>query len=213
MINIVLADDHKLVRTGIKELLEKVHDFTVVAEACSGEQAVQVAREHQPDVVLLDIEMPGISGLEATRRILRTVKGVRVIGISERCDGPYPMHLFDAGAVGYLSKDGESRELESAVRSVMFGQRYMNGEVARNLFIQRVDGEGTPIDDLSRRELEVLLHVSRADNLQTIAQALNISPKTVSTYRTRLCRKLGVTSDVQLAHVALRYGLLNPAAL
>ena len=95
----------------------------------------------------------------------------------------------------------------------MFGQRYMNGEVARNLFIQRVDGDGTPIDDLSRRELEVLLHVSRADNLQTIAQALNISPKTVSTYRTRLCRKLGVTSDVQLAHVALRYGLLNPAAL
>ena len=123
------------------------------------------------------------------------------------------MHLFDAGAVGYISKDGESHELESAVRSVMFGQRYMNGEVARNLLIQRVDKDCTPIDDLSRRELEVLLHVSRADNLQTIAQALNISPKTVSTYRTRLCRKLGVTSDVQLAHVALRYGLLNPAAL
>ena len=213
MIRIVVADDHTLVRAGIRGLLERIHDFEVVAEVSTGEQAIQATRQHLPDVVLVDLDMPGIGGLEATRRIVRSVPDARVIGLSEHRDGPYPMYMFEAGAVGYLSKTGEREELENAVRSVMFGQRYMDGEVARNLLMHRMRGSKTPIDELSRRELEVLVHLSKACTLSNIAEKLSISPKTVSTYRTRVCRKLGVTMDVELAHVALRYGLLNPATL
>jgi two-component system invasion response regulator UvrY len=213
MIRIVLADHHSMVRAGLGTLLNAVVDFEVVAEAASAEETLQAARDLQPDVVLLDVDMPGIGGPESTRRLLRIVPGVHVIGVSEHQTGPYPMHIFEAGAVGYLSKSGRGDELERAVRTVMYGKRYLNGDVARNLLLQRWQGEQSPLSELSRRELEVLIQLSKARNLRDIAQALSISPKTVSTYRTRVCRKLGVSSDVELAHVALRYGLLNPATV
>ena len=131
MIRLVIADDHTLVRAGLRELLDSIDDFTVVAEAATGEEAVQAAREHQPDVVLMDIDMPGMSGFEATRRIVRVSPGVRVIGVSEHRDGPYPMHMLDAGAIGYVSKSGERREARWYQRfQAVFGgltRRYNSG--------------------------------------------------------------------------------------
>ena len=143
----------------------------------------------------------------------RQCAGAAVIAFAEHNAGPYPMHLFDAGAAGYLTPTGELAELEAAVRAVKAGRRYLSADVARNLALSRGAGAETPLDELSRREMEVLMHLSRAHRLRDIAEVLCISPKTVSTYRTRVCRKLGVSTDVELAHVALRYGLLNPASV
>ena len=168
-----------------------------------------MAHELNPDCMLMDVLMPGMGGLEATRRIMRTCPATKVIGISTHVDGPYPLHMLSAGACGYLSKSCTPQELVSAVRGVTHGQRYVNADVAGNLVVNGLKGRQTPIDELSRRELEVLVMVSSAQSQQEIAQRLSVSPKTVSTYRTRICRKLDVSTDVELVHLALRYGLLE----
>ena len=209
MIEIMLVDDQVMVRTGIRRLLEEIVDFTVIGEASSGEQALALARKHQPDCVLMDVSLPGIGALEATRRLLRGGPDIAVIGLGVQSDGPYPLHMLSAGACGYLSKACSARELINAVRSVVQGQRYISGDVARRMVVAGVDAARSPVDELSRRELEVLVMVSQAQSPREIARSLCVSPKTVSTYRTRICRKLGVHSDVELVHIALRYGLVE----
>ena len=209
MKTILLADSHTIVRAGLRKILDTVPDFTVVAETASGDETVALVRKYEPDCVLIDCALPEMGGLEATRRLVRLEGRSKIVGFGDQSDGPVPMHMMAAGAVGYLSKSCETRDLVHAIRSVIHGQRYIEGNVARALLEQGIDGRRTPIDELSKRELEVLTMVSHAHTQDDIARQLCVSPKTISTYRTRICRKLDVKSDVQLVHIALRYGLLR----
>lgn len=184
----------------------------VVAEAGTGEQAMEQVRELKPDVVLMDVNMPGIGGLEATRRILQRHPSVRIIAVSMHMDEPYPSRLLSAGARGYISKDAAADEVVSAIRRVADGGIYVAASVASNLaasLVKGSDADQSPFDRLSQREMQVMLMVTKGLGNQEISDSLCLSPKTVSTYRYRLFDKLNVANDVELTRMAMRYGVLD----
>jgi len=211
MIRILLVDDHSLFRTGMKSILETQDDMEVVGEADTGEAAVEQVRKSPPDVVLMDVHMPGIGGIEATRRILRAEPGVRVIALTALNDEPFPSRLLDAGAVGYLTKGCPAEELLDAIRRVMRDEHYLSADVAQKLSLSALvnKGESSPLAKLSPREMQVMMMITQGKTTQEISDALFLSPKTVSTYRTRLFEKLGVSNDVELTHFALRHGVIE----
>lgn len=208
MISVLLVDDHDLVRLGIRRLLDDVADIEVIAEAADGESALSLTRQHLPDVILMDVTMPGIGGVEATRKLLRINEESRIIGVSVHLDGPCPQHMLDVGAAGYITKGCEFDEMVRAIRTVAAGGRYIGADVAQQMVLRKVSGDDSPIESLSARELEVMLLVSQGHKLKHISDKLCLSPKTVSTYRTRIFRKLSARSDVELAHMALSLGLI-----
>ena len=210
MVRVLLADDHNLVRTGIRHLLQEARDIEVVAEAQSGEEAIVLATEHNPDVVMMDVSMPGMGGLEATRKLLRINPNFKIIVLTVHIDGPVPARMLEAGAIGYLTKGCDPEEMIQAVRMAHRGQRYVCAEVAQHMVLHHFDGSRTPIENLSRRELQVMVLVSQGHSIQEISKKLCLSPKTVSTYRSRLFKKLGANTDVELTHLALRHGLIEP---
>jgi len=210
MVRVLLVDDHELVRTGIRRLLEDTTDIEVVGEAASGEGALNSARELMPDVILMDVTMPGIGGLEATRKLLRVNANFRIIGVSIHAEGPCPGRMLEVGASGYLTKGCDLDEMVRAIRCVGRGQRYIGANIAQQMVLQGMDGDRTPVELLSPRELEVMLLVSQGHKLQQISEQLCLSPKTVSTYRTRVLRKLEADTDVALSHMALKMGLIEP---
>jgi len=213
-IRVLLADDHALVRTGIRHILDESPGIDVVAEASSGEQAVELAREHHPDVVLMDVNMPGIGGMEATRKLAVVAPEVKVIVVSVHASDPYPSRLMEAGAQGYLTKDCSGEEIVTAVRRVHDGERYLAADIARQLADSLLSGsKGTPLDQLSQRELQVMLMIIQGHSVQSISDKLFLSPKTVSTYRHRVFQKLEVDNDVGLARFAIRHGLLDESPL
>ncbi len=211
MIKIMLVDDHRLVRAGLKRVLQEVPDMEVIAEASSGEEALDLLRSQTPDVVLMDINMPGIGGLEATRRLLQKLPAARVIVVSMHLEEPYPSRMLAAGAAGYISKDSAADEVVAAIRRVHTGGHYVAADVAGNLAASLVKGNngGSPFEQLSQRETQVMLMVTKGYSTQEISDRLHLSPKTVSTYRYRLFEKLNVTNDVELTRMAMRYGLLD----
>jgi two-component system invasion response regulator UvrY len=210
MINVMLVDDHGLVRNGLKRLLNDVDGITVVAEAETGEQAIKQVRKQQPDVILMDISMPGIGGLEATRKISRSLPGVKIIAVTIHDDDPFPARLLEAGAVGYLTKGCEVHEIIKAIRSVHSGKQYITPEVAHKLALTFVNkGEKSPIDRLTQRETQVMLMIVKGSTNKEISGKLCLSPKTTSTYRYRLFDKLGVLNDVELTRFAIRHGLIK----
>lgn len=210
MIRVLLVDDHKLVRTGIRLILEDTPDLRVAGEAESGETALALAGELKPDVVLMDVSMPGIGGLEATRRLLARDTKIKVIVVSVHAAEPYPLRLMEAGAHGYLTKDCAAEEIVTAIRQVQAGKRYITASIAQQLALAKVDANrGSPFEQLSQRETQVMLMVTSGQSPQAIAKKLHLSPKTVSTYRTRLFEKLGVENDVGLTRLALRYGVIE----
>ena len=212
MIRLILCDDHRLVRAGLRRVLEDTPAMEVVAEAGSGEEAMEQVRELKPDVVLMDVNMPGIGGLEATRRILQRHPSVRIIAVSMHMDEPYPSRLLSAGARGYISKDAAADEVVSAIRRVADGGIYVAASVASNLAASLVkgnDAEQSPFERLSQREMQVMLMVTKGLGNQEISDSLCLSPKTVSTYRYRLFDKLNVSNDVELTRMAMRYGVLD----
>ncbi|HEX4871051.1 MAG TPA: UvrY/SirA/GacA family response regulator transcription factor [Nevskiaceae bacterium] len=210
MIKIMLVDDHRLVRAGLRRVLQEVADMEVIAEASSGEEAVELARSKAPDVVLMDINMPGIGGLESTRRLIQRVPGVKVIVVSMHLEEPYPSRMLAAGAAGYISKDSAAEEVVAAIRRVHGGGHYVAADVAGNLAASLVKGtSGSPFEQLSQRETQVMIMVTKGYSTQEISDRLHLSPKTVSTYRYRLFEKLNVTNDVELTRMAMRYGLLD----
>ena len=214
MIKIILADDHDLVRTGIRRILEDVSDFTIIAEAKNGEEAVQLCRKNAPDVVLMDVNMPGIGGLEATKKIVRMSENTRVICVSMHKESPIPMQVMEAGAFGFLTKDAEPAEVIMAIHKVFAGQKYVDSEVANSIAIGKLSpSTDNPFDDLSSRELNIAQRLTKGQNVKDIASELSISAKTVNTYRYRMFDKLGVTSDVELTHLALRHKLIDPNLL
>lgn len=209
-INVILVDDHDLVRLGIKKLLANVADIKVIGEAESGEVAVKIARELKPDVVLMDLKMPGIGGLEATHKLLRANPGIKVIVVTACDEEPFPYRLVRAGAAGYVTKTANVDELVTAIRKVHSGQPYITPEIAQQIALRQVsDAAKSPFAELSERELQVMWMITHGHKVQEIADKLCLSSKTVNTYRYRLFEKLKVKNDVELTHLALRYGMLD----
>ncbi|MDQ1118847.1 MULTISPECIES: response regulator [Pseudoxanthomonas] len=210
-IRVFLVDDHALVRTGLKLILAGQVDIEVVGEAESGEEALPAIRKLKPDVVLCDLHLPGLSGFDVTERIVRGDYGSRVIIVSVLEDGPLPKRLLEAGASGYVGKGGDAAELLRAVRDVSRGKRYLGSNVAQNLALSSMSEEASPFDDLSARELEVVMMLVQGLRQSEIAKRLNLSPKTVSTHKTRLLEKVQVQDTMALARLAAQYGLIDPS--
>lgn len=212
MISVVIVDDHALARLGMKRLLEgeDAKDIKVVGEAESGEAAITLVKDTKPDIVLMDIKMPGMGGLDATRRLVRVNPKIKIIVVTVFGDAPFPVRLVRAGASGYITKDTCAEELVTAIRKVMGGQIYITPEIAQKMALRQVtDASKSPFAKLSERELQVMYMVTRGIKVNEIAKKLYLSPKTVNTYRYRLYEKLNVHNDVELTHLALRYGLLE----
>lgn len=213
MIRVLVVDDHELVRTGIRRLLEDRSEqagIAVVGEAASGEEALEKVRDLHPDVVLLDLSMPGIGGLEALRRIRRHDPGVKVIILTVHSQGPLPRRLLEAGAMGYLTKGCHVDEILTAIQRVVQGERHISAEIAQQLALSMLPGgEASPLDRLSERELQILLMLTQGHKPQSISAKLCLSPKTVSTYKSRLQNKLNAHSDADLIRLAMQHGLLE----
>ncbi len=211
MIRVLLVDDHELVRTGFRHILGEAKDIEVIAEVSSGEEAVDFVRTTQPDLVLMDVNMPGIGGIEATRRLLRINKELKVIALTVHTDSPFPTQLHEAGALGYLTKGCPAQEMLKAVRLVAAGKPYISSEVSQKLALAQMSGhaEDQPFGKISQREMQVLMMIIQGTKTQEISDSLCLSPKTVSTYRHRLYEKLEVDTDVDLTHLAIRHGLVE----
>lgn len=210
-IKVFLVDDHALVRTGIRMILSGETGIEVVGEAESGEQALPQIRQLKPDVVLCDLHLPGVSGLEVTERIVKGDHGTKVVIVSVLDDGPLPRRLLEAGASGYVGKGGDAQELIRAVHDVALGRRYLGSSVAQNLALSNLEGGQSPFDSLSPRELEVSLLLTQGLRQEEIAKRLSLSAKTVNTHKARLFEKLSVTDSIALARLATQYGLLDPS--
>jgi two-component system invasion response regulator UvrY len=210
MINILLVDDHELFRAGMRSILEHHDDMTVVGEANNGEAAVEFVRKSPPDVVMMDINMPGIGGVEATRKIARVNDSVKVIAVTVLSDEPYPAQLLEAGAKAYISKGCPADEMFEAIKCVVSGKPYLSNDVAQKLSLAKLTGgEEGPVAKLSAREMQVMTMITQGQSTQAISDSLFLSPKTVSTYRHRLYEKLDVSNDVELTHFAIRHGLID----
>ena len=212
-IRVYLIDDHALVRTGMKMILAGELDIEVVGDAESGELALPQIRKLKPDVVLCDLHLPGLSGLEITERITHSDLTAKVIIVSVLEDGPLPKRLIEAGACGYLGKAGDANELLRAVRDVARGKRYLGSNVAQNMALSNVAGNSnaSPFDELSPRELEVAMLLVQGLRQEDIAQRLSLSAKTINTHKTRLFQKVGIQDNIALARLCTQYGLLDPA--
>jgi DNA-binding NarL/FixJ family response regulator len=210
-IRVVLADDHALVRAGMRSLLGGMAQVEVVGEAASGEEAMVLAERERPDVVLMDIAMKGMTGLQAAALIREQHPGVRVIILSMHAGEEYVLQALRAGAIGYLLKDAATGELELALRSVMRGDSWFSPAVSRQVvegYVQRVGGE--PVADvLTARQREVLKLVAGGKSTKEIAFDLNLSVKTVETHRAQIMERLGIRDVAGLVRYALKTGLVS----
>jgi|SRR5579871_2153443 DNA-binding NarL/FixJ family response regulator len=211
MIRIVLVDDHTLVRTGLRLILEQQADMQIVGESDNGERGLALIKKLQPEIALLDVHMPGFSGVEVTERIRRAKLPTRVVILTMAGEAPFPRRLLDAGASGYLTKGCPADELLRAVRQVADGRRYLGSDIAQRMALDGMrDGE-SPFTELSARELEVAMMLAQGHTAQAIATRLSLSAKTVATYKYRLFDKLAIDNVVALAHLASVHGLLAVA--
>jgi two-component system response regulator NreC len=213
-IRILLADDHTVVRDGLRALLEKQEDMTVVAEAADGRDSVRLAEEHTPDVVVMDIAMPNMNGIEATRRILATNPQTGVVILSMHQDESYVLRSLKAGARGYLLKDSLRADVIEAIRAVSQGRSFLTRKVGRILqedYIREMERRG--VEDsyelLTDREREILQLVAEGQTNKEVATLLNISLTTVETHRTHILQKLGLHSVPELILYAVRKGIIS----
>jgi len=210
VINVMLVDDHAVVRMGFKLLLDAAADIKVVAEAENGEQAVRAYGEHQPDVVVMDITMPGIGGLEAIERILAKDKHARILVLSAHEDSVHPQRVLRAGALGYLTKRSAPEELIQAIRTVAGRKRYLEANIAQQMAIQQFSGEKNPVDLLTGREFEVFIALAKGKTTNEIAETLFLSPRTVGTHLYNIKQKLEASNQSELTLIAMRSGLIEP---
>ncbi len=210
MTRILVADDHDLVRMGIVRMLSDIKEFEVVGEACSGEEAVRLARELQPDIILMDVRMPGIGGLEATRKVLSASENTRIIAVTSVSDDLFPERLMKAGASGYVTKGAGFEEIVAAINTVKCGSLYMSPSIAQQLALRTISpNEASPFEPLSERELQTCIMIATGKRVQDIADSFCVSSKTINTYRYRIFEKLNVNSDVELALLAVKHKLLD----
>jgi DNA-binding NarL/FixJ family response regulator len=210
-IKIILADDHRIMREGLRVLLEKESDMEVVAEADNGQRTVQLARELSPDVVIMDITMPDLNGIEATRQVIHEVPGTKVVALSMHSDEQFVAGMLGAGALGYVLKDCAIEELCSAVRAVIANQTYLSpaiSEVVVKDYLSRLS-KNKLVPELSKREGEVLQLVAEGKTSKEIAAILNLSAKTISTYRRQIMHKLDIHSVAELTKYAIRRGITS----
>ena len=211
-IRVILADDHALVRAGIRSLLGAMAGVEVIGEASSGEDAVELAGRENPDVVLMDIAMKGMTGLEATARIRQRQPQVRVLVLSMHFSEEYVLQALRAGAAGYLLKDAATAELELALRSVMRGETWLSSAVSRQVvdgYVQRMGGDSGS-EALTARQREVLRLLAGGKSTKEIAFILNLSVKTVETHRSQIMERLGIRDVAGLVRYAMRTGLVPP---
>jgi two-component system invasion response regulator UvrY len=214
LISVLLVDDHELVRAGIRRILEDIKGIKVVGEAQCGEDAVKWCRGNSADIVLMDMNMPGIGGLEATRKIVRYTPDIKVIMLTIHTENPLPAKVMQAGAAGYLSKGAAPQEVINAIRSVHAGQRYIASDIAQQMALSQLEPQAeNPFSTLSERELQIMLMITKGKKVNEISEQLNLSPKTVNSYRYRMFTKLNISGDVELTHLAIRHGLFNAETL
>jgi len=210
MIDVLLTDDHALVRTGIKRLLEDSNKVRIVGEADCGEDSVTLAQQLKPDVILMDVNMPGIGGVEACRRILQRNPAQKIIVLTIHNEQTFPKRMLEIGARGYLTKECGVDEMLHAIEQVYKGGNYIAPSIAQQLALSLLPGnEKNPIDRLSRREFQVMLMISHGLTNAAISEKLCLSPKTVSTYRLRLLEKLGAQNEVDLVKIAVEQGMVE----
>ena len=209
-IGVMLVDDHAVVRMGFRLLLDAAPDMRVVAEADSGEEAMRRIDEARPEVVVMDISMPGIGGLEAVRRILAKEPGARILVLSAHEDAMHARRVLKAGAAGYLTKRSAAEALIQAIREVCQGKTFLEPQIAQELALQRVAGAAEPLDTLSEKEFKVFLALAGGQSVQDIAAVMSLSPRTVGTHLYNIKQKLGASNSAELALIAMRAGLLTP---
>ena len=209
-INVMLVDDHAVVRMGFKMLLETALDIKVIAEAENGETAIKAYMEHKPNVVVMDITMPGMGGLEAIERILAKDSSARILVLSAHEDSVHPKRVLNAGAMGYLTKRSAAEELIKAIHMVASGKKYIEAGVAQQMAIQQLSGTQSPVDVLSEREFEVFMSLAKGKTTNEIAESLYLSPRTVGTHLYNIKQKLNANNSAEIALIAMRSGLLEP---
>ena len=210
MINVLLTDDHELVRTGIRRLLEDSKQVKIVGEAECGEDSLQLAQSLNPDVILMDVNMPGIGGVETCRRILQRNPKQKIIVLTVHDEQTFPKRLLEIGAKGYLTKDCGIDEMIKAIKQVNSGGSYIASSIAQQLALSLLPGnDANPIDRLSRREFQVMLMISQGLTNVEISDKLCLSPKTISTYRLRVLEKLDAHNEVDLIKIAVEQGMVE----
>ncbi len=212
MIRIVLVDDHALVRTGLRMILEKQPDMEVVGEAEDGEPGLALIKRTHPQVALVDLHMPRLSGIEVTERVRRAKLSTRVVILTMAGESPFPRRLLEAGASGYVTKGCPAEELVKAIRQVADGRRYLSADIAQQMALGNLANSDTPFADLSTRELEVAMMLAQGLTAKQIGERLKLSDKTVATYKYRLFEKLAIDNVVTLAHLATLHGLMDAGA-
>jgi len=214
VIKVLVVDDHQLVRVGTSRLLDDVDSLDVVDNAENGEEAIEKVRSLDPDLVLMDIQMPGIGGLEATRRCLRINPDLKVIAVTVHEDEPYPSKLFKVGATGYLTKKANVDEMVRAIKQVLTGQRYISTDVAQQLALRPFSqDQASPFAILSSRKMQITLMVIMGHKVTDISERLSLSPKTINSYRYRIFEKLDVANDVGLTKLAIKHGIIDSEAV
>lgn len=208
-LKVMLVDDHAVVRMGFKLLLQACDDIAVVAEADSGEAACQLLDAAAPDVVVMDLAMPGMGGMEAIKRLCAKNVRVRILALSAHEDISHPMRALQAGALGYLSKRSAPEVLIDAIRAVAKGQRYVDAQIAQRIAVQAINGDKSPVEKLSSREFEVFAQLARGQSVAQISDTLNLSNSTVGTHLYNIKQKLGLNNQAEMTLLAVRYGVIS----
>jgi two-component system invasion response regulator UvrY len=209
-IKILLVDDHAVVRMGFRMLIEAEADIRVIGEAESGEAAIKLFQELKPDIIVMDITMPGIGGLEAIDRIMAKDKNTKILVLSAHEDSVHPKRVLNAGAMGYLTKRSAAEELIKAIKSIHQGKRYLEPNIAQQMAITQLSGETNPIEILSDREFEVFMALAKGKSTNDIAETLCLSPRTVGTHLYNIKQKLNANNSAEIALIAIRCGLIDP---
>ena len=208
-VNIVLVDDHAVVRAGVKRLLEQETSFDVIGEAESGEKAYQLFNELKPDVMVMDLSMPGMGGLEAIRRILMRHERAKILVLSMHEDLSFANQALKLGAKGYLIKNALADDLVKSIEMISKGEVFLSDEIAKKMAMQSISGNGDPIHELSAREFEIFRLLAEGFEIDAIAETLNISSKTVSNYQTMIKQKLNINTPVELIRYAIKAGVIK----
>jgi two-component system, NarL family, invasion response regulator UvrY len=208
-LKVMLVDDHAVVRMGFKLLLQASDDIAVVAEADSGEAACQRFDEAAPDVVVMDLAMPGMGGMEAIKRLCAKNARVRILALSAHEDISHPMRALQAGAMGYLSKRSAPEVLIDAIRAVAKGQRYVDAQIAQRIAVQAISGDKSPVEKLSGREFEVFAQLARGQSVAQISDTLKLSASTVGTHLYNIKQKLGLNNQAEITLLAVRHGVIS----